>query len=72
MSYFQKKYRNAGPDSCIVCRQAGRHALAAWQDHALLSGMPGYEVDSRKVSEFGDYEAGSAVLLRQWAQVQCF
>ena len=33
-------------------------ALAAGQDHALLSGMPGYKVDSRKVTEFGAYEGG--------------
>lgn len=57
MTYIQNKLKALA--ALLLLALFACHALAAGQDHPLLSGMPGYEVDSRKVTEFGVYEDGS-------------
>ncbi|MDB5930731.1 MAG: hypothetical protein JWR60_2438 [Polaromonas sp.] len=55
MTYLQKKSKAL---AALLLALFACHALAAGQDHPLLSGMAGYEVDSRKMTEFGVYEDG--------------
>jgi len=55
MINIKKKMRALTPLLFVFC---ALHAFAADTDHPLLSGMPDYKVDSRKVTAFGVYERG--------------